>query len=364
MGTFPGTFPGFFPTLPCAILPLPSMSKGPVTIKDIARFLGISKSTVSRALSGHLDVNPETKRRVLELARKLDYQPNTLAVSLKQQRTHTLGVIIPETVNRFFAKAVGGIQKVANQAGYNVIICQSDESYVAEKKNVQTMLASRVDGLLISVSRETDRYDHFEAVLSKGVPLVFFDRIVEKLEASQVFSDNYEVAREATRHLIAQGCQRIAFVAGPQHLYNSRNRLTGYLEALREAHIPVRENLIIQSQYRLDKTEEHTRYLLRLKERPDAIFAINDYAALEMMHEIKKAGLRIPEDIAVMGFNNETICRFVQPSLSSVDHPADTMGAAATEILIQQIEREDLTPVKRLVPSRLVVRESSHRGVR
>lgn len=337
------------------------MSKAPVTIKDIARLLGISKSTVSRALSGNADVNPDTKRKVLELARKLDYQPNVVAVSLKQQRTNTLGVIIPETVNRFFAKAVGGIQKMANLAGFNVIICQSDESYVTEKKNLQALVSSRVDGLLVSVSRETDRYDHFEAVISKSIPLVFFDRIVEGLEASQVYSDNYEVTKEATHHLIAQGCQRIAFVAGPQHLYNSRNRLRGYLDALKESNIPVRDNYIIQSHYKLDKTDEYTRHLLKMKERPDAVFAINDYAALEMMHAIKKAGLRVPDDIAILGFNNENICRFVEPALSSIDHPAYDMGAAAAEILLNQVRNESIEPVRRLIQSRLVVRESTHR---
>ncbi len=337
------------------------MNKAPVTIKDIARLLGISKSTVSRALSSNADIHPETKKKVLELAHKLDYQPNVVAVNLKQQRTHTLGVIIPETVNRFFAKAVGGIQKMANLAGYNVIICQSDESYVTEKKNLQTLVSSRVDGLLVSVSRETDRYDHFEAVLSKSVPLVFFDRIVEGLEASQVFSDNYDVTKEATHHLIAQGCERIAFVAGPQHLYNSRNRLNGYLDALRESGLTIRENYIIQSHYQLDKTEDYTRHLLKMKERPDAIFAINDYAALEMMHVVKKAGLRVPEDIAILGFNNENICRFVEPALSSIDHPAYDMGAAAAEILLNQIRNESTEPIKRIIKSRLVVRESTHR---
>jgi DNA-binding LacI/PurR family transcriptional regulator len=337
------------------------VSKQAVTIKDIARMLGISKSTVSRAISGQGEINPETKRKILDLAHQLDYQPNVVAVSLKQQRTNTLGVIIPETVNRFFAKAVGGIQHVANLAGFNVMICQSDESYVLEKKNVQTLLASRVDGLLVSVSRETDHYDHFTAAIQKGIPLVFFDRIVEELETSMVYSDNYEITKEATLHLIEQGCHRIAFMAGPLHLYNSRNRFRGYEDALRQAGIPLRESLVIRSDYKLTKTEEHTRYLMNLKEPPDAIFAINDYTALEVMHALKKWGVRIPTDVAVLGFNNENICHLVEPALSSIDHPAADMGAVATEVLLSQIKNETNAPVKRLVKSRLVVRASTHR---
>jgi DNA-binding LacI/PurR family transcriptional regulator len=340
------------------------MSKQATTIKDIARLLGLSKSTVSRALTEHSDINPITKQKVLELAKKMDYQPNLLAQNLKQKRTNTIGVIIPETVNRFFAKAVGGIQQVANRAGYNVIICQSDESMATERNNLQTLLASRVDGLLVSVSKETDKQDHFEQVIDKGVPLVFFDRIVEGIQASHVYSDNYEITREGTDHLIAQGCRRIAFVAGPQHLYTSKNRLAGYLDALSKNNIPVKEELIIRSNYKTSNAEEYIRYLLNLEERPDGVFAINDMAALEVMHMAKKRGIKIPQDIAVLGFNNENICRLVEPTLSSIDHPAFDMGAIATEVLLKHINQEDLEPERRLIKSRLVVRESTHRIVR
>lgn len=336
------------------------MATESVTIKDIAKLLGISKSTVSRALSEHSDVNQETRRRVLEIAQKLNYQPNVLALNLKQQRTHTLGVIIPETVNRFFAKAIGGIQRVANLAGYHVMICQSDESYVAERKNLQGLLASRVDGILVSVSSETDRTDHFDMLLQKNVPLVFFDRICEDVKASQVYTDNYEISFEGTEHLISQGCKRIAIVAGPQNLYNSRNRLMGYIDALKKHNLPVKDNYIIHSYFRGGNVEEYTRHLINLPQRPDAIFAINDYAAIEMMHVIKKNGLRVPDDIAILGFNNENICRFVEPALSSIDHSAFDMGTAAAEILLNKIETGNLEPQRRMIKSRLVIRESTH----
>jgi DNA-binding LacI/PurR family transcriptional regulator len=339
------------------------MPKSEATIRDIAKTLGISKSTVSRALNNHFDVNPETARKVRELATQIDYHPNLLAQHLKQQRTNTIGVVIPETVNRFFAKAVGGIQEVANRAGYNVMICQSNETLATERNNLQTLMASKVDGLLISVSRETNRHDHLQYAIDKEMPIVFFDRIVEELNASQVYSDNYDISFEGTEHLIAQGCKRIAFVAGYQHLYNSRNRLNGYLDALKKHNIKISEPLIVHSDFTSSNIEEYTRHLLNLRQKPDAIFAINDMAALEIMHIIKKRGLSIPNDVAVLGFNNETICRLVEPTLSSIDHPAFDMGVAAAEILLKQISKKEITQEKRLIKSRLVVRESSNRNL-
>ncbi len=339
------------------------MSKSAATIRDIALILGISKSTVSRALNDHYDVNPETARKVRELAIQIDYHPNLLAQHLKQQRTNTIGVVIPDTVNRFFAKAIGGIQQVANQAGFNVIICQSNETMSLERNNLKTLMASKVDGLLISVSRETDRHDHLQYAIDKEVPIVLFDRIVEELQASQVYSDNYEISFQATEHLLTQGCKRIAFIAGPRHLYNSRNRLNGYLAALKKHNINISESLIVDSNYGTNDVEEYMRHLLNLRQKPDGIFAINDMAAMEIIHILKKRGLSVPKDVAVLGFNNETICRLVEPSLSSIDHPAFDMGAAATEILLRQISKNEIFQEKRLIKSRLVVRESTNRVI-
>ena len=339
------------------------MSKSAATIRDIALILGISKSTVSRALNDHFDVKPETARKVRELAAQIDYHPNLLAQHLKQKRTNTIGVVIPETVNRFFAKAIGGIQEVANKAGYNVMICQSNESLALERNNLQTLMASKVDGLLISVSRETNLHDHLQYAIDKEVPLVFFDRIVEELSASQVYSDNYDISFQGTEHLLTQGCKRIAFIAGPQHLYNSRNRLDGYLGALKKHNINVSKSLIVDAHYKVNEVKDYMRHLFNLPQKPDGIFAINDMAAIEIMHILKKRGLNIPKDVAVLGFNNETICKFVEPSLSSIDHPAFEMGAAATEILLKQIIKGEILQEKRLIKSRLVVRDSTNRIV-
>jgi DNA-binding LacI/PurR family transcriptional regulator len=337
------------------------MAKSDATIRDIARILGISKSTVSRALNNHYDVSQETSQKVRELAEKIDYHPNLLAQHLKQQRTNTIGVVIPETVNRFFSKAIGGIQQVADHAGYNVMICQSNETLATEQNNLKTLMASRVDGLLVSVSRETDRHEHLQYAIDKEVPLVFFDRIVEELSASQVFSDNYDVCLQGTEHLIDQGCKRIAFICGPKHLFNVRNRLNGYMDALRKHKMPIVESLIVSTNYTTNDVENYTRYLLNLRQKPDGIFAINDMAALEIIHILKRRGLKIPKDVAVLGFNNENICGLIEPTLSSIDHPAFEMGAAAAEILIKQITNKEVFQEKRLIRSKLVIRESTTR---
>jgi DNA-binding LacI/PurR family transcriptional regulator len=264
-------------------------------------------------------------------------------------------------MNRFFTKAIAGIQRIANLAGYNIIICQSDESFLAEKNNLRSLIAARVDGILISVSEETDRIDHFDSLLQKKIPVVFFDRVIQDLNTSKVVTDNYEIALEGTEHLIEQGCKRIAWVSGPLNLYNSKNRLAGYEEALKKHGIPIRSEYIINSHFKGGNVEEYTRYLLNLPERPDGIFAINDYAAIEMIHIIKKHGLQVPKDIAILGFNNEHVGKFIEPPLSTIDLSAYDMGSAAAEVLIDQIKDNGNPVQKKLIKSSLIVRESSKR---
>jgi len=337
------------------------MSKPEATIRDIAKILGISKSTVSRALNNHYDVSQETARKVRELAEKIDYQPNLLAQHLKQQRTNTIGVLVPETVNRFTARALAGIQEVADHAGFNVMICQSNETLATEQNNLKSLIANRADGLLISVSRKTDRHEHFQYAIDKAVPIVFFDRVVEDLNASQVFSDNYEISFHGTEHLLAQGCRRIAYIAGSQHLHIYRNRLNGYMDALKKHHIPISESLIVYTNYASNDVANYTRRLFSLRQKPDGIFALNDMAALEIISILRKRGLKIPEDVAVLGFNNENICGLIEPTLSSIDHPAFEMGVAAAEILFKQIANKEIPHEKRMIKSRLVIRESTTR---
>ena len=216
-----------------------------VTIKDIARELGISPSTVSRALKDHPDISPKTKKVVNELAERLNYQPNIVALSLRQSKTNTIGVIIPEIVHFFFSTIISGIEDVAYSAGYNVILAQSNESEAREMSDLKALFNSRVDGLLMSVSRETSTYDHIEAILAKGMPIVFFDRVYNNPKLSKVIVDDFAGAKEATLHLIRQGCRRIAHLEGPPNLEISKQRLEGYRQALEENGIPFSKELVV-----------------------------------------------------------------------------------------------------------------------
>lgn len=337
------------------------MAPAPITIKEIARLLGISKSTVSRALQERSDVNEHTRAKVMKLARELNYQPNAIAVNLKNKRTFTIGVIIPETTNAFFSRALGGIQKVANAAGYHVVICQSNESYNTEKKTLQSLITNRVDGILVSVSRETEDTGHFITLLQKQIPVVFFDRVCEGLQTGQVITDNYEISLQATQHLIDQGCRRVAMLAGPEHLYTSSRRLKGYRDAMEKNNISPDNDLLVYQDFRPPDLEKFTLELIGNSHTPDGIFAINDMAAIEMMHVIKKSGLRVPDDIAVLGFNNERVSQFIEPSLTSIEMPAQDMGAMAAEMLLQLIGNPDIKAERRVIPSRLIVRNSTLR---
>jgi LacI family transcriptional regulator len=338
-----------------------------VTIKDIARELGISPSTVSRALKDHPDISPETKKAVNELAEKLNYQPNIVALSLRQSKTNTLGVIIPEIVHFFFSTVISGIEDVAYSAGYNVILTQSNESSQREMTDMKALFNSRVDGMLLSLSRETTNFDHIESMMAKGVPMVFFDRVYDHPNTSKVIVDDLSGAKEATLHLIEQGCKRIAHIEGSPNLEITKQRLEGYLEALKEKNIPVDRDLIIPCpDPSIEGGKLAAEKILAMSNVPDGIFATNDPVAMGAMQAIRAKGLKIPQDIAVVGFSNWLFSSMTDPPLSSVDQPGFEMGQEATKLLIRQIEtksKEDIDPKPetKILKTKLVVRESSSR---
>ncbi|MBT1686972.1 LacI family DNA-binding transcriptional regulator [Dawidia soli] len=341
------------------------MKYNQVTIKDIARELGISPSTVSRALKDHPDISPETKKAVNELAEKLNYQPNIVALSLRQSKTNTIGVIIPEIVHFFFSTVISGIEDVAYSAGYNVIITQSNESLQREKTDIKALFNSRVDGMLISLSRETNSFEHIDATMAKGVPMVFFDRVYDSANSSKVIVDDLSGAKDATQHLIDQGCKRIAHLEGPPNLDITKQRLEGFREALKENNLPVYDDLIVSCpQGTIEEGKAAAEKLLKMANPPDAIFSTNDPAAMGAMQAIKEAGLKIPQDIAVVGFSNWFFSSLMDPPLTSVDQPGFEMGQEAAKLLIRQIEVKskehiDPTPETKLLKTRLVVRDSS-----
>ncbi len=336
------------------------MKNGLVTIKDIARELKISPSTVSRALKNHPDISEETKRAVNELAQKLNYQPNAVALSLKQRRSNTIGVIIPEIVHYFFSSVISGIEDVAYDAGFNVIICQSNERYDREVANARTLLANRVDGVLISISKETKDFSHFYNLRDHSVPLVFYDRIVPGFDADQIIIDDFDAAYRATRHLIDSGFKKIFHFAGPQNLLIGQQRKEGYIKAIKEAGIVIRKEWIIEAD-NFEKARIAVINILEGKLPMDGIFAVNDLTAIGAMQTLQKRGIKIPNEVAVVGFSDGRLSGITDPTLTSVDQHGYEMGTMATEMLLKRITAEDSGyPYEtKVLNANLIVRGSS-----
>jgi len=338
------------------------MRSNQITIKDIARILGISPSTVSRALKDHPDINTDTKKAVNELARKLKYQPNAVALSLKNSRSNTIGIIIPEIVHYFFSSVISGIEDVASKRGYTVIICQSNESFAREVANANALLSHRVDGILISISKETDSFDHFVNLQEGGIPLVFFDRIAPGIDADQIITDDIDASYNATRHLIENGRKRIAHFAGPQGLVIGRDRLQGYVNALTEAGLPIDNRLIIEADT-FEKARNTVGALLDVGIIPDGIFAVNDMTAIGAMQTIMKRGYKVPDDVSIVGFSDGYLSGVTDPHLSSVDQHGYEMGTTAAEMLFHRIlsDEDEYIPEIKVLKADLIVRGSSEK---
>jgi len=362
----PEAFPVSLPELPNLILVLilnhcnNCMIK-PATIKDIARQLNISISTVSRAMRNAPDVNADTKQAVKTLSEELNYQPNRLAISLKQKQTHNIGVIVPN-LDYVLSTMVKGIDEVALEAGYTVMVCQSNESFGREIVNTKRLLESLVDGFIISVSSETKVFDHFKKIQEKRMPMVVFDRVTPFLKAPGVRIDNEDGGFQATEHLIEQGYKRIAILAGPKNLAISSQRLDGYLKALKKYKIKPDNDLIIYCDFNQQYAYNVAKDLLNMKKRPDAIFTISDRMAIGAMLAIKEKGLKMPQDIGLVGFNNEPVVNLVTPGISSVDQPAFELGKMAAKLFIEMIHYDgDMNEVEEVLKVKLVIRESSQR---
>lgn len=331
------------------------------TIKDIARILNISISTVSRAMRNAPDVNPETRKAVVALADELHYQPNLIALSLKQKHTHNIGVIVPN-LDYVLSCMIKGIDEVALEAGYTVMVCQSNESYGREIVNTRRLLESLVDGIIVSVSSETKVFDHLKKIQEKEMPMVVFDRVTPHLQAPSVRIDNFEGGKIATEHLLEQGYKNIAILAGPKNLAISNTRLEGYLHALKLNKIKPDPSLIIHCDFNQDYAYMATQELLAMKKRPDAIFTISDRMAIGAMLAIKEKGLNMPNDIGLVGFNNEPITSLVTPGISSVDQPAFEVGKMAAKLFIETMNNEsDMSHVEEILKPKLIIRESSLR---
>lgn len=333
----------------------------PATIKDIAKQLNISISTVSRAMRNAPDVNPDTRKAVMALSEELSYHPNKLALSFKQRQTHNIGVLVPN-LDYVISTMVKGIDEVALEAGYTVMVCQSNESYGREIVNTRRLLDSLVDGFIISVSSETKVFDHFNKIRDKQMPMVVFDRVTPFLKAPGVRIDNLDGGLQATEHLVEQGYKRIAILAGPKNLGISNTRMEGYISALKKHRIKPDPDLIIHCDFNQDYAYVATQELLSMKKRPDAIFTISDRMAIGAMLAIKERGLRMPQDIGLVGFNNDPVTQLVTPAISSVDQPAFEIGKIAARLFIETVHnKEDMSQVEEVLKPKLYIRESSQR---
>lgn len=333
------------------------------TIKDIAIALRISTSTVSRALRDAPDVKPDTKKAVKALAEELDYQPNKLALSLLKSQTNTIGVIIPN-LDYVLATMVKGIDEVALEAGYTVMVCQSDESFGREIVNTKRLMDSLVDGFLVSVSSETKVYEHIRKIHHKKMPLVMFDRVVNNLAVPSVRLDNVDGGRQATEHLLQQGYRKIAILAGPENLNISNKRMEGYLQVLKQQGIRADKKMIVHCDFNQQYAYEATKELIAGKNRPDAIFTISDRMAIGAMLAIKEKKLQMPHDIGLVGFNNEPVTGLVTPSISSVEMYAYDIGKATAKLFIELMHSEtDLSHQEIVIKPKLFIRESSSKSM-
>jgi LacI family transcriptional regulator len=317
-------------------------------------------STVSRALKDSPELHPDTKKRIVEMAKSMNYQYNLLAQSLRISRSKVLGVIVPELTSHFFSSNISGIQDTAYKRGYNIMICQSNESYEQEKANIKTLVSSQVDGLLISLSRETKNYDHLQELYDREIPFIMFDRVTEEIPVSKVTVDDAHGAYLAVNHLLEQGCRKIAYFSGPEDLYISKKRKEGYLEALKEFGISEKESRVYITDLTPEINRQITLRMLKEEDRPDAIFAMIDPLAVDVMMVLKEKGIKIPEDIALAGFTNNPTSAVVEPSLTTVSQPGYEMGQIAANHLLDQLDEvvsDD--PESFILLTTLVVRDSS-----
>lgn len=332
-----------------------------LTIKDIAKELNVSASTVSRALNNNPDISLETRELVQSYAKEHKYTPNTLALSLRTNHSRIIGVIVPELANHFFSAVLSGIEMVAEEQDYHVIVCQSLEDYQKEIRNVRTLINARVCGVLISQAKTTGKYDHFQELIDNDIPVVFFDRICTGINTEKVVVDDYNGTYAAVEHMAKTGCKRIAFFSAPLNLEISKNRRNGYLDALRKYHLPVEDRLI-----RIADTKqlgyERAMEILQEKDRPDGFMAMNDYTASGILLAAKKLGLKVPDEISICGFSNSNISQDTDPRLTTMDQHPIKVGEEAMRLILDKINHpENNVRKNKIIRTSLIARETTRR---
>ncbi|MFS4417772.1 LacI family DNA-binding transcriptional regulator [Maribacter sp. 2307ULW6-5] len=341
------------------------MKKRRVTITDIARQLNVAPSTVSRALNNHPALRKETKEKVRELAEKLGYEPNLMALSLLRKKSNTIGVIVPEITSHFFSAIITGIQDIVANSEYNIMICLSNESYEEECVIVKKLLKMQVDAVLVSPTSQTETFDHFRTLNNNNIPVIVFDRDCPGFEADKVLVDDYSGAFQAVEYLIASGCTQIAHLGGPLNLSTTKHRLQGYLDALENANMPIiKEHIAHVKGFSTNDGLKPTKKLLHSKCVPDAIFAMNDSIAISAMHIARKMGLEIPGDLSIVGFDDEPNSAYFRPSLSTVWQPVYSIGMLSARIALKRLKSNGMehSPFRmEIFKPELVVRDSSRK---
>jgi LacI family transcriptional regulator len=335
--------------------------KKEVTIYDIAKKLNLSTTTISRALRDNPTIGKKTRKKIHEVAKKLGYRHNTFASSLRNQKTNTIGIILHELKSSFITSVLSGIEKITTEAGYNLIITHSSESFEKEIENANNLYHKRVDGIIASLAFNTTDLDHFKQFEEKHIPVIFFDRVDESGNYPKVIIDNYKGGYQATQHLIDQGCKRIAMVTATlqRNVYSQRHK--GYMEALEKNNIPYKKDYVLVKDLSDQSGIEAALQILKMKPMPDGLFITNDYSAAVCMHKLKEHGIRIPEDIAIVGFNNDSICNVVDPQLTTIDYPGIEIGEITARNLINHLKGvSNINGINtNIVRSDLIIRKSS-----
>ena len=338
--------------------------KNKTTIKDIANALNISAAAVSKALHNDTRISEKTKKAVRQVAKNLNYQPNHLASALRRGKSKLVGVIVPKTNSNFFSSVIHNIEEVLNKEGYNIIITQSNESYQKECDNIDTLLYTQVDGIIASMANETVNLDYFEKIKAAGIPLITFDRGENDLNVDYIGIDDYDSSHVIVDHLVAQGCKRIAHIGGFKRTRIYNNRIRGYVDALEKHNIKLENELLLESNLTQEDGRSKMQQLLNLKNKPDAVYIAGDYAALGALQLCNELNIKVPEEIALVGFGNEPFTNMVTPKITSVNQHAYEIGKIAAERFLHYSKEETITQElhKIILDAKLIVRESSHKN--
>ena len=340
-------------------------NKKKYTIKDIAEVLGLTPSAVSKALNNHPRISEKTKIAVKEIAKQLDYQPNYLSSALRKGKSNLVGVIIPRVNSHFFSSVVENIEKVLNLNGYNIIMTQSNELYAKECQEIDTLLKIQVDGIIASMANETTNLEYYQKIKSKGTELVLFDRGEEELNVDYIGIDDYKSSHLVIDHLVSQNCKRIAHIAGFKHIRIYKERIRGYKDALEKSNLEIRENWIIESNLRTEDGRRIMQQLLDFPERPDAVYIAGDIAALGALQVLLENKIKVPEEIALIGFSDEPFTSLTQPSISTVNQHSDQIGKLAAEAFLERMNNPKKKTFKRIIlEPELIIRQSSNKNLK